>query len=111
MKNQYFADKRDFLKYDLLLELFDALPEINLLTSILMLTENDQTREGKFKQYPVGGGRKYLHAFLWGCIERGSFDVRNLREFFSEPAFATLKNAKQLIHVFKPLSENGSAQL
>ena len=32
MKNQYFADKRDFLKYDLLLELFEAPPEINLLT-------------------------------------------------------------------------------
>jgi len=81
VKNQYFADKRDLVKYDLILEILETIPRLNSLTSLLMLTEDDQTNEGKLKSFPVGNRRPHLHTFLQGCIEKRS-TIRELRGFY-----------------------------
>lgn len=41
MKDQFFADQRDFLKYDLLLEILQKTPSLARLTFVPMLTPDD----------------------------------------------------------------------
>jgi len=45
METQYFGDKRDFRKYELLLDLVEGLPGPRQLTALLMLT--DAVRTGR----------------------------------------------------------------
>lgn len=47
MKNQYFGDKRDYFKYDVLERLAADVPEIQQLTCVWMLTPPDTTGQGK----------------------------------------------------------------
>jgi hypothetical protein len=46
MKNQYFGDRRDYFKYDVLERLAAELPEIEQLTCLWMLTPPDRTGQG-----------------------------------------------------------------
>ena len=63
MKNQYFADQRDFLKYDLLVEVVENTPGICRLTNIPMLTPNDDTGEGDVLSYDEGTRRSDIFHF------------------------------------------------
>jgi hypothetical protein len=47
MKNQYFGDKRDYFKYDVLDRLAAELSEVQRLTCLWMLTPSDRTGHGK----------------------------------------------------------------
>lgn len=87
MKNQYFADRRDFFKYDLLLELSEGLGFIRQLTFIPMLTPDDGSGDGQLKGYPPGARRQDLYCFLQECLARGVRDIRELRRFFAQRAF------------------------
>jgi hypothetical protein len=83
MKNQYFADPRDFMKYDLLVEITEGVPGISRLTNIPMLTPNDDTGEGNFLlAYERGIRRPDLYHFLQYCLARGDRNIRNLRTLF-----------------------------
>jgi hypothetical protein len=65
MKNQYFGDKRDFFKYNLLLDLLECL-DLATLTFIPMLTPDYGTNEGHFKSYKCKDRRrlKFRISFL-----------------------------------------------
>src|SRR5215471_3172019 len=82
VKNQYFGDRRDLLKYDLLLTLVES-HGAGRLTFIPMLTPNDDSREGRLSQTDRRGHRAALFDFLKESIARGDRDVRQLRQFMS----------------------------
>jgi hypothetical protein len=82
MKHQYFADRRDLFKYDLLLDLLESLPGIERLTSILMLTPSDATGEGQVR-LAVGRRRPEVAAFLTRCRNENRLHLGELQTFFS----------------------------
>ncbi|HEV2175658.1 MAG TPA: hypothetical protein VGW33_00415 [Terriglobia bacterium] len=82
MKNQYFADERDFLKYDLWIEVAEHLGRSTSLTFIPMLTEPDGTRQGGKTKYELGRRREKLYVFLRHCLDAKSRSILWLREFF-----------------------------
>ena len=84
MKNQYFADKRDFFKYTLLLDLHEQVSAIEQLVSVLMLTENDSTNEGRFTKYGCGKMRAELYRFLQGQLKVESRKVAAIRSLMRE---------------------------
>ena len=84
MKHQYFADRRDFLKYELLLDLVDQHHSSGRLLSILMLTPNDDTAEGSVKTYEQGLRRRELFEFLKRCLAAGTRNVSLLRSFMRQ---------------------------
>jgi hypothetical protein len=84
MKNQYFADRRDFLKYELLLDLVEGHPSPGRLLSILMLTPNDDTAQGGVTTYDQGLRRRDLFEFLRRCLAAGNRDVSLLRGFMRQ---------------------------
>lgn len=81
MKNQYFGDKRDFVKYGLLLDLVEGLTGVKQLTALLMLTPDDGTGDGRFTTYPVGEGREDLAKMLGDAVKAKHRDVRHLHAF------------------------------
>ena len=86
MKNQFFADKRDFFKYDLLLEILEGVPTIRQLSFVPMLTPNDIRNDGKFTRYGADGRRVALHRFLQDCVDKESRDIQLLRHYFADVA-------------------------
>jgi hypothetical protein len=51
VKNQYFGDSRDALKYEFWLKVAEGLPGLHNLTFIPMLTPPDGTRHGSHRRY------------------------------------------------------------
>ena len=88
MKNQYFADQRDFLKYDLLMELVENTAGVCRLTNIPMLTPNDDTGEGDVLAYLVGNRRPDIYHFLRYCLARSDRNIHNLRTLFQGRHYA-----------------------
>ena len=83
MKNQYFGDRNDFFKYDLVLSIMEKIENLKCFTFIPMLTEDDGSRDGKLIIYD-GSKRKELDDFLKDCIKRSDRKVKNLRSFMSK---------------------------
>lgn len=84
MKNQYFADRRDFVKYELLLDLVELLPASHKLTFIPMLTEADGTIEGGVTHYELGNRRPHLFRFLRGVLNSGRRELLQLHTFMQD---------------------------
>jgi len=82
MKNQYFADKRDYFKYDLLLYLMERADLFRRLTFVPMLTPDGGTDHGSDKGCDLEGGNEGLRVFLQCCIDAGMLDIRLLRLLF-----------------------------
>jgi hypothetical protein len=78
MKNQYFADRRDFYKYDLLLQLMASGLGFEQLVLIWMLTLDDDSGDGEIRDYPVGQRRQALHDWLQAQHHRDRRDVNRL---------------------------------
>ena len=78
VKNQYFADRRDLFKYDLLLDLAECQSEPRLVF-IPMLTPNDGTREGSVRAYECGARRRMLFDVLRAAVATGKRDIQTLR--------------------------------
>ena len=51
MKNQYFGDKRDYFKWNLILALTETQGSNKSLVYLPMLTPHDSTQEGRFTVY------------------------------------------------------------
>jgi hypothetical protein len=83
MKDQYFADERDCLKYDLWMELADHLTKPKRLPFVPMLTAPDGTEQGGKTKYVVGERRECLYSFLRRCIGDGRRAITELRQFFA----------------------------
>lgn len=81
MKNQYFGDRYDFFKYDLVLTLLEEIPELRRFTFIPMLTEGDGSKDGGRIKYD-GSRRPDLDEFLKSRIRESKRDIRELRSFF-----------------------------
>jgi hypothetical protein len=84
MKHQYFADRRDFYKYELLLDFVEKHPLPKRLLSILMLTPDDESGEGDITEYPVGVRRPKLFRFLKSCLSNGQRRLPSLRHFMEQ---------------------------
>jgi hypothetical protein len=82
MKNQYFADERDYGKYDLLIEVVQKIGALERLTIIPMLTGGDDSGEGDRINYEQGCRRSDLHRYLQDCLSRKDRNVAYLREYF-----------------------------
>lgn len=83
MKNQYFGDRRDYVKYDLLLDLVDCRPN-RRVTYIPMLTNNDDSYEGLKTTFQAGCRRTTVHNFLQGAVANGQRDIRMNRQLMLE---------------------------
>jgi len=81
MKNQYFGDKRDFFKYNLLLDLLECL-DLATRTFIPMLTPDDGTNEGYFKRYKCKDRRGDLNEFL-----KSNKEISSLSRYFKKYSF------------------------
>jgi hypothetical protein len=79
MKNQYFGDRRDFFKYDLLLDLVESQGS-RRLTFVPMLTPNDGTPEGELTRYDCAGRRNLLYELLRTAVASNKRDIKLLRE-------------------------------
>lgn len=82
MKNQYFGDRNDFFKYDLVLNLIEKIENLKCFTFIPMLTEDDDSDDGALTCYS-GNRRKELDNFLKSCIKKSDRKVKNFRLFMS----------------------------
>jgi len=82
MKNQYFGDRNDFLKYDLVLTLIEKIDNLNCFTFIPMLTQDDGSGDGGLTNYD-GDRRRELGDFLKSCIKKSNRNIKNLRSFMS----------------------------
>jgi hypothetical protein len=82
MKNQYFGDRRDVAKYDLLAEMLDHLPGLRRLSLLLMMTGNDTSRDGSLVAKTRPPWRGDVYWFARRCREIGGLGVGELRTFF-----------------------------
>lgn len=64
MKNQYFGDKRDFIKYSLIVDVLDHHPKLSAFAFVPMLTKNDSTKQGNVRGYPRKPGNEGVYKFL-----------------------------------------------
>src|SRR5262245_55411969 len=78
MKNQYFGDRRDLFKFDLLLDLAECVAE-RRLTFVPMLTPNDATGEGRLTSYDCGARRRVLFDALRQTVDSRTRNITSLR--------------------------------
>ena len=83
MKNQYFADRNDFFKYDLLIFLAEQLAA-KRLPVIWMRTDDDETQDGQKISYAKGAGDRGLYRFLQKSLDEGdeTRKVNKLNDYF-----------------------------
>ncbi|MDP1985087.1 MAG: nucleotidyltransferase family protein [Sulfuritalea sp.] len=81
MKNQYFGDKRDLFKFDLMLDLMES-GGFERLTYVPMLTaSNSGSREGNLVPKDAKGHRLALFEFLDAARSNGN-GIRNWHRYF-----------------------------
>jgi hypothetical protein len=76
VKNQYFADRRDFFKYDLLLRPMGCGLGFDRLVMAWWLTADDDSGDGEVRDYTAGGLDRALHDWLQLQHDRSRRDVR-----------------------------------
>lgn len=83
MKNQYFGDRNDYFKYDLLIFLADQLAA-KKLSVIWMRTDDDETQDGQKISYAKGAGDRGLYRFLQKSLDEGdeTRKVSKLNDYF-----------------------------
>ncbi len=84
MKDQYFGDARDYLKYHLLEELIGHVPSLRQLVCLWMLTAPDRCNV-PFEQNPA---LPELSRFLQDRIDHGERRVSYLRQYFGARGIA-----------------------
>ncbi len=87
IKLQYLGDRRDFYKYDLLLQLGRTL---HLgLTVIPMLTPDDGSGQGRLDEYKHGSRDKGLWKFLRSPGEHGPREFGHVAEYLNDRGIKT----------------------
>jgi hypothetical protein len=89
MKNQYFGDKRDYFKYDVLERLAADVPDIQQLTCVWMLTPSDTTGQGRVP-FVADPELPELTAFIQSRLGSGDRDqtrVGEMRAYFEGRPF------------------------
>jgi hypothetical protein len=87
VKNQYFADRRDLFKWDVLLDVVES-HGANSLTYVPMLTPNDDSGEGRLTQSDGRERRVAVFEFLKGSLESGTRDIKRLRDLMPKLGIA-----------------------
>lgn len=87
MKNQYFGDKRDLFKYDLITKIVEGINSIKYFTFIPMLTDNDGKSDGNkrnLENSAAGAKNKCLVDFLnkYKNCDKNLRDFRKIRQYF-----------------------------
>jgi hypothetical protein len=82
MKNQYFGDKNDFFKYDLVLDILQGVPTLNGFTLIRMLTPDDDTNQGRRVNFPQGARRADLFHFFRDHVSLEHRDIGLIQDLF-----------------------------
>ncbi len=99
MKNQYFGDNRDLVKFDLVYQIVKE-GLVDQFTYIPMVTENEaQKEEPNICRYEAsaGTGNKALLDFLDKSIINEKRDIRQLGEFFQQQGIkATIYRADKV---------------
>jgi hypothetical protein len=80
LKNQYFGDRHDFYKYDLLLRLMEAGLGLAQLLFAVMRTPDDGSADGSFTAYPAGNRDPALWAWLQDRVGQGERAVTHLAD-------------------------------
>jgi hypothetical protein len=89
MKNQYFGDKRDYFKYDVLERLAADMPDVQQLTCVWMLTPPDTTGQGRVP-FVADAELPELTAFFRSRLDSGDRDrtrVGEMRAYFEGRPF------------------------
>jgi len=94
MKNQYYGDKRDFIKYSLIVDVLKKPSELSTFAFIPMLTKPDKTKEGNVRAYECGERDKKVYEFLRATQDNK--DIKNWRDFFNKANFPNLKYIHKL---------------
>jgi hypothetical protein len=79
MKNQYFGDKRDYFKYDVLERLAADMPDIQQLTCVWMLTPPDTTGQGRVP-FVADPELPELTALFRSCLDSETRDQTRVGE-------------------------------
>jgi hypothetical protein len=87
VKNQYFGDRNDYFKYDLLIFLAEQLSGIKKLSVVWMLTQNDDSRDGEKIEYSKGAGDRELFRFLRKSMDEGARNVARISDYFSNAGY------------------------
>jgi len=87
VKNQYFGDKNDLYKFDLVLELMEHVPGLSQFVYVAMLTPADDSDHGHLFKGDADGRSEELRAWLAERIEQGERDVNHLAAFFESKAY------------------------
>jgi hypothetical protein len=85
VKHQYFADRRDLLKYSLFEWALSGPLGFRRVSFVVMLTGPDGRSDGGKTSYEAGcfGAPAELVSHLKGCLAAGKRDVRELRGYFA----------------------------
>ena len=87
MKDQFFADKRDYFKWDFLEDLLSGCRHLKTFTNITMLTPPDDSTEGNLKKYEQGQRRENLYKFLQKCLTDSKQRVSEMEGYFQGRRF------------------------
>jgi len=82
VKDQYFGDARDYLKYHVFEELLVTVPDVSRLSCLWMLTPPDATNEGNIP-FVESNELPHLTTFLRRHLDSGDRRVRHMREYFA----------------------------
>lgn len=99
MKNQYFGDKRDLLKFSLLESLTEGVQDMRQLTCIWLLTPPAANNDGNRHFKESEGGSK-LATFLRDCVATGRRDVRELSRYMAGRSEAYFSYGDEPSHYF-----------
>ncbi|MFH1169328.1 MAG: hypothetical protein V1691_01405 [Chloroflexota bacterium] len=99
MKNQYFGDKRDLFKYDLVMEIMRA-GLVPHFMYIPMLATDDGSGDGKLDLTGAKAGfrNRELKGFLETCVREGRRDVRQMEGFFRQKGIDIHLLAREFSH-------------
>jgi len=83
MKDQYFGDARDYLKYEVLEELLVSIPRLQRLLCLWMLTPPDDSGEGNVR-FATRPELPEITTFLNRHIHSGDRRIKHMRSYFRE---------------------------
>jgi len=84
LKDQYFGDRRDIFKYDLLTEIALSLPSRRTLAFVPMLTRPDGKREGSLTAYDRDLRRDLIYSFLRDAVSSNGRRLARLRQLMPQ---------------------------
>lgn len=84
LKDQYFGDRRDIFKYDLLTEIALSLPSGPTLTFVPMLTCPDGKKEGSLTAYDQDLSRDVIYSFLRDAVSTNGRRLARLRQLMPQ---------------------------